>query len=207
MLKLIQSLILIILLSLSGCGIVYYFKYGVTPRKNEPHKQQIEYLVSEGFDTLNVFSIKCSYMDSLSDEKFAMNAYKLETGASAAAVQIRMYRNNGLFITGWTQCMGGNPRAHGMLDSLPMYSPPYLTINYNLHMYSDLDLFDISKLEKASLIEQSQNTDYTIVIFWAEWTGSFSDKTFADVYDYISKYPEVDFLILKLNTATFCDSK
>jgi hypothetical protein len=181
--------------------------YGITPRKYETHKQQIEYLIKQGIDTLNVFSMKHSYADSLSDEKFAMNSYKLETGAPAAVVQIRMYQQDGLFITGWTQCMGGNPRAHGMLDSLPMYSPPYLTINYNLHLYSDFDLFDISRLEKANLIKQSENADFTIIIFWAEWVGVFTDRTFTDVYDYISKYPEVDFLVLKLNTAAYCDSK
>lgn len=164
--------------------------------------QQIEYLVSEGIDTFNVYSVEKSHMVLLSDERFAINTYKLKTGTGASAVQIRMYDRDGVFITGWSQCMGSNPRVLGMLDSLPMYSPSFLPINYNLSLYSDLELFDMDDLEKANLIEQSEKVDYTIIIFWAEWVGRFTDNAFADVHYYVSKYPEVDFLILKLNTAT-----
>jgi len=204
--RLINILLQLVLISLSSCGIVYYFMYDVTPRKNEPHRQQIEYLITESIDTQNVFSIRCSHMDSLSDEKYALDSYKLKTGASAAAVQIRMYGPDGSFIYGWDQCMG-NPHIYKIFDTLPMHSPYDLTINFNLHLYSDLNLFDIGNVEKANLIEQSKEFDYTIVVFWAEWVGVFADRAFADVYDYVSKYPEVDFLILKLNTATFCGKK
>ena len=199
--KVLNLFILIGFFILSGCTYVFY---GIKDKKFENHQQQLKFLVSRNVDTLDVYSIKCGYLDSLKDSSHAINTYKLKTGASPAAVQIRMYNNSGNFLYGWSQCMG-NPHFLKIFDTIPMNSPYELPINFNLQFEKDLDLFEISEHQRREIINRTKNSDYTIIIYWAEWTGKFAKDVFKDVYDYVKSYPDVNIYILKLNTAAYCN--
>lgn len=191
-----------LLLLFNSCA---YLFYGMTAKNYESHKQQLKFLNSRNIDTTNVYSIKSSYIDSLSFEKYALNTYKLKTGASYSAIQIRMYSNKGDFIYGWSPCMGNNPHSYKIFETLPISSPYQLPVNYKLNFFSDLDVFNIDKITKNKIIERTKESEYVIIVYWAEWTGGFAKRVFEDITNYLNKYPNNEILVLKLNTASYCD--
>lgn len=190
---------------LSSCTILLPF-YGVKKKHPESLDFQKKYLSSIGIDTFNLYRLKCSYYDSLSDLKYAVNLYKVMHNSYASPVQFRFYDSTGKFITGWEQCFG-NATKIGYFDTIPMqiatkFNVDY--INYNLNFNQDINLFDINTNEKHKILSNIHNYDYTIVIFWAAWTGVFNKRNFQNIYEYIKKYKKKTFYILKLNTAP-CD--
>ncbi len=190
-------------LLMNSCIILYPF-YGIKKKTDETIEVQKEYLLDKGFDTLNLYRKSCAYADSLSHKKYALNTYKIAHNGRAAAVQIRMYDTTGKLLYGWEQCFG-NAEKLAIFDSVPMKGRPWLPVNFNLSLETDLNLFDIDANEKQRLIEESKNHDYTIILMWAAWTGRFNSQAFKLLYEYIERN-NLDLYLLKLNTATICDT-
>ncbi len=188
---------------ISGCGLLLPF-YGVKKAKYESLPFQRHYLKGLGVDTSNLYQLKCNYRDSLSNIKYAINLYKVKHGGHASPVQFRLYDSTGKFITGWEQCFG-NAKKLGYFDTIPMhisYKVYPKVINFNLSFYTDLKLFDIKEKEKQIILSNIHKYDYTIIIFWASWAGTFNKRNFENVYNYIRKYKNKKFYLLKLNVAS-----
>ncbi len=158
------------------------------------------YLNQLGIDTSYSYQLSYDYRDSLSVRKFAINTYKLQYKTSASPVQLRMYNNEGEFIYGWSQCFGSLKRF-GILDSVPLKQVSHLPVNMNLSFQNDINLFNISPLEKEELHTAIEETDYVIVILWAMWAGWYSKDVLKSVNKYVEKNNETKFLVIKLNVA------
>lgn len=185
---------------LCQCSLISPF-YGIKKPCIDTPAIQVKYLASLNIDTSNRFSIKKTYRDSLSFRKFALNTYKLYSGASASVVQIRMYDKKGKFVYGWEQCFGSLDHFD-IFKTVPMSSKcTHLPINMELELQNDISLFDITSSGKQDLLSQASNHDYTVIVFWASWAGYFSKSTLREVNNYIKSFNERKILFIKLNIA------
>lgn len=189
---------IIFLLIFSGCGIVHYLS--LTERHDESLAEANIYLTQIGIDTNLSYQISKKSLDSLGNPKFALNLYKLETGAKPSPVQVRMYDNEGRFLYGWEQCFGPLHKFD-ILDSIPFKHVNYLPVNLNLTLKTDISLFQVNEDQHNALIKKGQDFDYVIIVFWAKWAGWYSKNTLHLIKDYVDKYPNKKILFIKLNTA------
>jgi len=197
-----KTLFLLTLLFLiqSSCSLLLPF-YGVKKSAYESIDFQKQYLSKIGVDTLNVYRINCSYLDSLSTLPYAINLYKVNNNGKASPVQFRLYDKNGNLLTAWEQCFGNANRLH-YFDSIPM--KPHITeslLNKNLTLKHALNLFDITDNKRNTFLLKSKDYDYTIIIVWAAWAGSFTKKNFRNVYEYIKNDTANSYFVLKLNVS------
>ena len=189
----------------SSCTLLLPF-YGVRKSAYESFDFQKQYLLKTGVDTFNIYRIRCNYLDSLSTLPYAVNLYKTDHNGKASAVQFRLYDKNGNLITAWEQCFGNAKLLH-YFDSIPM--KPHIiepVLNKNLTLEHDLNLFDITDNEREKIIRKSKGYDYTVIIFWAAWAGSFTKKNFRNVYRYMKKDSLHSYFTLKLNVSP-CPSR
>lgn len=194
-----KKLLLIIFIALlQSCSLLHYFT--VSEKKNEEMSEINTFLINKGFDTINSFKINPFYIDSLSIKKFALNTYKLKSGATASPVQLRIYNNNGEFLYGWEQCFGDLNKL-GILDSLPFKNVKYLPVNMQLSFENDISIIENISDFKKVLVNQNKICDYTIIVYWTIWAGWYSESTLKEIYKYINHYDETTFLIVKINTS------
>jgi hypothetical protein len=185
----------------SGCVVLFPF-YGIKSPRNEPREYQKQYLSDLGLDTFHVYSIRSSCIDSLSEPKYLLNEYKIKTGAKASVVQIRMYDRNGIFQYGWEQCFG-NLKHFDLFKTIPISSKyQHLPVNMNLTFMTDLELFDLTDMQREALLSEILNYDYIIAVFWASWAGYFSKNTLKQVCEYVNNSGPSRILFIKLNTSS-----
>lgn len=185
----------------SSCSLIHFVT--VKERKSETVQQYTHYLNSFISDTSFSYQLSCIYFDSLSTEKFAINTYKLKYHTSASPVQIRMYDKTGSLITGYEQCFGDISKL-GMLETFPMKKIDHLPINYKLSLNCDIDLLNAQKEEKERILKSSEESDYTIIVFYSEWTGWYSKNTLKKLKKYIFKNQKSKILFIKVNTSPEC---
>jgi len=166
--------------------------------QNESLTQAKVYLSTLSIDTTNAYKILPSYIDSLSYVKYQIDTYKLEHGTKASPVQLRMYDSHGTFIYGWTQCFGPIERL-GLLDSIPLKQLDRLPVNKSLSFQTDLNLFSISEAKRAEHLQNLMKYDYTIIVFWAQWTGWYSKNLLKNIRKYIHKHGDKKIQLLTLN--------
>jgi len=184
---------------LQSCSLIHLLS--TTEKKYDSDLRISSFLEKASIDTNFSYRLNANYVDSLSILKYALNTYKLKSGAQASPLQIRLYDKNGNFIYGWEQCFG-DLNKFNLLDSLPFNQKKHLHVNLNLSFYNDVNIFDISYTEKEILLKEIRNYDYTIVVFWASWTGWYSKNALISVKKYIEDNPDYKILFIKLNTTT-----
>lgn len=172
----------------------------VGEQKPETSKAYNRYLASLGIDTTYSFQIVGAYYDSLSTEKYAVNTYKLKTGAKASPVQLRVYDNKGNLINGYEQCFG-NLSKLGILETMPPKQIAHLPVNYKLSLQKDVNLLNADISKKNALLIRSYSVDYTVFVFYAEWAGRYAKEVLKEINTYIQKHSESRFHFIKVNTA------
>lgn len=192
--------IIILLLFLSSCNILRFAKASFSKRENESLKVSNNYLVKRGLDTTFSYKVKPYCIDSLSNENYAINLYKINTGSTASPVQIRMFDNKGEYISGWEQCYG-DLKYFDFMDSIPFKAIPSVQRNSKINLYKDLTLIDIHNIEK--LLNKINNSDYVITIYWAKWTGYYSKEVLKEVKTYYDRYKnDYKITLIFINTTT-----
>lgn len=193
-----RYLLVILLLSFSSCGIYHYFS--VKDRSSESNLLYNRFLLKNGIDTTYSYQLAVNYKDSLSLEKYAINLYKLKSGGKAAPIQIRLYSPDGRLLNGYEFCFG-DINKFSLLDSLPMKKVPWLPINYNLNLYNDLNLLNISNDERTKILLQKDKHRFVIIAMYSVWVNWYSKHVLGAVNGYINKYGKENFLFIKVNTS------
>ncbi len=183
---------------ISSCTISHFIS--VEEQKPESRKDFIEYLNRTISDTTFSYQLLPTMYDSISQNKYALNTYKLKTNTNASGVQIRMYDRKGMLLNGYEQCFGDLKRTH-LLDSVPMKQIAHLPINKALTFQNDVHLFCEDEVEKKELIALSTQAEYTICVYYAEWMGWYAKSSLQEIKQYISKQKNTKILFVKINSS------
>jgi hypothetical protein len=190
--------VLSIIALLQSCSLFHFLS--TSDKKEETPEEMNTFLIKYSIDTTNSFKINPAYLDSLSNPKFAINTYKLNKKVKASPVQIRMYNNRGQFLYGWEQCFGDLKRL-GILDSFPIKKLAHLPVNMKLSFENDIRIIASNDEMKEHLISLNTKYDYTIIVYWAAWTGWYSADSLKSVRKHIIDHPGSSFLWIKINTS------
>ncbi len=193
-------ILLFLTIPLNGCIIVHYVGAELHRKNTEDRIEYNKYLSSKGFDTTFSYQIQNkAKQDSLSAEKYAINVWKIEHNGIAGPVQLRMYDNNGKFISGWENCYG-ELKYFNLFDSIPFRRFSFIPINPLINLKTDLSLVEIHN--KAALLNQINHSDYIITIYYAKWAGYYSRNALKNILNYYNKYKDSNnILLIFINTS------
>jgi len=175
------------LMLLNSCNFFHFALASVKKKRSEPIQECNKFLQKRGFDTAYSYKFCENCIDSLSFKKYAINTYKLNTGSKASPVQIRMYRPDGQYISGWENCYGDLKYFHFM-DSIPFKRFFNIPINNLVNLNSDLSLLKINNKDK--LYEEIKSSNYVILVYWAKFAGYYSKSTLRFISKYYTKYKD-----------------
>lgn len=152
-------------------------------------------------DTINSFQLKAAYYkDSLSNNKYAINTWKLSHNGKASVIQIRLYNTKGELVNAYEQCFG--PLwANSILKSVPDMKVEDNRINFKPTLLTDLNLLNISDSKKLELYNERTNYDRVLLVMYNRWTGWYSKHTLKKVRKYIHHNSKYNFLFIKVDTA------
>jgi hypothetical protein len=186
------------LITLNSCSLIHLLSF--KEQRIETSDEYTKFLLKNGVDTSFSYQLSQKYYDSISSKRYAINLYKLGHNSNASPIQIRLYSPEGELLNGWEYCFGEITRFP-LLDSVPMKKVSYLPINYNLNLYNDLNLLDISPNERNTILSQAKKHDYVIIGMYSIWSGWYSKHTLKVLNNYINKNGKEKFLFIKVNTS------
>lgn len=190
----LSIIIAVTMITLHSCVIAHLAS--VQKPKPEYPKDYNIYLSKIGYDTTYSYQILKSHIDSLSDIKYALNLYKVQSGGGASAIQIRMFDKNGDLVGGYEQCFGEINRTR-VLETYPMKLFRTGLINTNLKLENDLNWINITEDEKQRIIEQSLKHEYTAIVLYPMWAGWYSKHPLKVFKKYVVKHgKERTFIVL-----------
>lgn len=184
---------------------MYHVATSVEEETNVSQAVANQFLVKANVDTINSFMKNCNPAYKLSSPTIALDTNSRRKGTDAL-IQLRMYDNRGKLVSAWEQCWGNLKEFNkmGFMDSLPM-KELNCPINYNLNLASDLNIFDISEQQKEVLMNECKSHNYTIVVFYATYTGWYSKDVLWRANKYIKKHKDSSILFLKLCVNPICN--
>ncbi len=192
-----QLTVLICVFFITSCSLIHFLS--VKGQKAENRVAYQKYLLKNKYDTSLSFQLLKPFYDSISILPYTINTYKLKYKTKASPVQIRVYKSDGTFINGYEQCFGDINRI-GLLDSFPLKKINHLPINYNLRLESDIRLFSSNKDEQDKLLSICKSKKYVFILFYAEWTGYYSNITLKKLKTHLLNH-ETELILLKVNTS------
>ena len=124
--------------------------------------------------------------------------YKFQKGTHASPVQIRMYNKSGILTAGWEQCYGDLKALH-LFDSIPIRRLGWLPTNYDLKLQNDLALLNLDYHRKTEIDNYINSSDYTIILFYAVWTGWYAKDAIKRTLNYTNANKNI--ALIFVNTA------
>lgn len=199
--KTVKILLLLTLIGLcSSCQVMHYL---ATDEPQDENPKEIKNYLSKNHITLYNYSFRIidSLLPLMSEEKYAMNTYKLDHDARASPIQLRVYDSLGKLQNGYAQCYGPFKKLN-ILDSYPPRIIGHLPTNYNLKFVDDLDLWQIDEKTKDDILKKSKASTYTFVVYWNMWSKHFSKVVLEEMEKYVNEYSDKDikFLYIIVNT-------
>lgn len=141
----------------------------------------------------SVCAIDSTYA-SFSNEK---NNIYITTSDFITAIQLRVYEPSGNLYSAYSQC-GGDFKKSRNITAVPPAKNQNPNINTALKLSDELDLLELSNVQRQEIIEKSKSHPYTFVVHWAIWTNYFSENVLQDISRLKKKYPK-DVLVILVN--------
>ena len=195
-------ILLVLLIFLNSCQPVLRKVYGLKKIKDESFTEQKEYLIKNNLDTNNLFTFNKLYLDSLKTSSYYLTYSDSSSGFTP--MQFRMYNSKGELESGWGICFGNSDEIK-LFQEFPPEKNPYL--NSNLNFYKDISLILKNEGEIIKPEFYTENYDYIIVAFWAEYLGKHSRKMLIDLENYIAANNDKKIALLKVNWGNLSGKK
>lgn len=161
-----------------------------SPTTESALKQSIT-LKKWGVSDKNIFNINRLFIDSLGQSlNYTLDTHMVKWN-SYSPIQFRVYKNNGVFHTGWAYCFG-SLNILNILQPDTILNLARLPLNRKLTLDSDLNFIDIH----TDLKRKFQDYDYIILAFWASYYGRSARKMIQTLDSY-SKDKKI--LLIKIN--------
>ena len=165
-----------------------------TESRDESKEEINEFLEKHRYNyDYSVCSVDSTYA-SFSNEK---NNIYITTSDFITAIQLRVYEPSGNLYSAYSQC-GGDFKKNRNITAVPPPLNQNPNINTALKLSDELDLLELSDIQRQEIIEKSKSHPYTFVVHWAIWTNYFSENVLQDISRLKKKYPK-DVLVILVN--------
>lgn len=195
---------------ITSCKLIKVLSVTLSEEKRmyEDQKQIDKKFKKYGISSDKSFYLSKIGIDSLSKMPYVMNMYKYRKDSTldlASPLQIRIYDKSGNIYMNWEQC-------YGELDEWEIFKtyPPKVTDiavkNKKINIFHDVNLIDASDYVKESIIENSNNKEYTFFILYANWLGLYTNEVLKKMSKYENKYGD-KIQVIYINTSTYYQQK
>lgn len=154
-----------------------------TKQQNESDEEIAAFLGKHKINYDYSFDMVDSLWRALSTDTLGLELNKIEAGQSASPMQVRVYDQNGDFLTGHAQCFGDFKKLN-ILDSYPPRIIERLPINRDLKFHYELFMMNTTTQTKSILLVETPEFDYTIVVYWNIWSNYYSKVILEAASDY-----------------------
>jgi len=188
-----------ILVGFSRCSFIHYLSMDENRPPDTPGQYNAQ-LHKLRIDTTNSYQLKAAYKDSLSNNKYAINTWKLSHNGSASLIQIRLYNINGELVNAYEQCFGplwGN----SILKSVPDTEVNDKRISFKPTLLTDLNLLNIPDSKRLELYNERKDYDRVLLVMYNKWSGWYSKHVLKKARKYIRHNSKYKFLFIKVDTA------
>jgi hypothetical protein len=161
-----------------------------SPTKESSVKQS-NILKKWGVSDNNLYNISSLFVDSLGQSlNYTLDTHMVKW-STYSPIQFRVYKNNGVFYTGWAYCFG-SLKTLNILQPDTILNLSRLPLNRKLTLNNDLNFIE-SYTELKSKI---QDYDYIILAFWASYYGRSAKKMLQTLDNYTK---DKKILLIKIN--------
>jgi hypothetical protein len=191
----------IILVGFNSCSLIHYLSIDENRPPDTP-EQYNSLLHNLKIDTTNSFQLKAVYYkDSLSNDKYAINTWKLTHNGKASPVQIRLYNTNGEMVNAYEGSCFGPLWMNSILKIVPDKKVEDKRISFQPTFLTDLNMLNISDGKRLELFNERTNYDRVLLVMYNRWTGWYSKHVLKRVRKYIRHNSQYKFLFIKVDTA------
>ena len=186
-------------LSISSCSFVHYM--GTKSTVDKSTLEIDNYLTTNKIDYYDYnLLLKDEMIDSLSSKRHAVNLWQLEYGTTQSTIQLRIYDSLGELVNAYVQCYGEFKRLN-ILSEKPFKTFSHLPTNFDLRFRDNLDLWNISEVDRQEILVKTSSKKFTFVVYWNVWSNYYSRVMLKELKNYLRKFDmKNEVLIILVNT-------